>query len=446
MTRSELGAIRQLTEKVRLLDAGTSLVIRAGTVVTGLTTGPRVLHDQAILIEDGTISALSDWDPAAVPDGVEVLDASSSTVMPGLIEAHCHVTGEWPHNPHATHIEPFPETRVLRGLLDVWAVLTAGFTTLFSMGHGHPNFVAAIKTMVDSEGLPGPRIYHCGWALSQTAGHGHVRDWNYEIVKQLKPRSAFADGPWELRAIVRENLGLGADFTKIFTGEGAYVAPDYIARRLDFTAEEIQAIADESHRLGFQVASHCMTLKHARHAVVNGVDRVEHGPVTYEAEFVPLLKEYGASWCPTLSQLNWGLLERERRGFDERTVARIEEALAARCRMIQEALDAGVTVGFGTDNRMRPKAGRNALELELMVRGGIAPLDAISIATSQAARLVGLDAHLGSVEPGKLADLIVVDGDPSKEIGILTEPGNIRQVLRSTQQVYPAAVAHEATR
>ena len=121
-------------------------------------------------------------------------------------------------------------------------------------------------------------------------------------------------------------------------------------------------------------------------------------------------------------------------------VARIENGIVARCRMIQEALDAGVVVGFGTDNRMRPKAGQNALELKIMVEHGIAPLDAISIGTLLAARLVGLDEWLGSVEAGKLADLIVVDGDPVADIGVLTDPSRIERILMSPRRVQPAAV------
>jgi imidazolonepropionase-like amidohydrolase len=440
MIPSEVENLRRLLAKLRPLDPDERLVVRAGRVVTGRIDGDRILSDQAILIEAGAIAAVSAWDQFEPTAGIPVLDASDRTVIPGLIETHCHVTGEWAHDPHATHLEPFPETRVLRGLLDAWAVLEAGFTTLFSMGHGHPNAVAAIKTMIDAEGLPGPRIFHCGWALSQTAGHGHIRQWDYEVVKALKPRSAFADGPYDLRAMVRENVGRGADFIKLYAGEGGFTAPPHISRRLDFTAEEIRAITDEAHRLGFRVASHCMTLDHVRHAVLNGVDRVEHGPVRYEADFVPLLAAHGASWCPTLSQLYWGLAEREQRGLSADMVRKIEAGIVARCRMIQDALDAGVTVGFGTDNRMRPKAGQNALELAIMVEHGIDPLDAISIATLLAARLVGLEDHLGSVEEGKTADLLIVDGKPTEDISVLTDPTRITRILMSPRRVQPAAV------
>jgi imidazolonepropionase-like amidohydrolase len=440
MSHSELGPIKALTDKLTPLGHDDQLVIRAGRLATGRMTGDRVLRDQAVVIDGGRVAAVQPWDASAVPAGATVIDASDKTVLPGLIETHVHVTGEWAHDPHGTHLEPFAETRTLRGLLDAWAVFSAGFTTLFSMGHGHPNAVAAIKTMIDKEGFPGPRIYHCGWALSQSAGHGHIREWDYDLVKRLRPRSAFADGPYALRGIVRENLGNGADFTKLYAGEGGYTASPYVSRRLDFTQEEIQAITDESHRLGVQVAAHCMTMRHVQHAVWNGVDRVEHGPVGYDPEFVPLLKERGASWCPTLSQLHWGLQEKDKRGLAAPVVKKIEEAIVGRCRMIQEALDAGVTVGFGTDNRMRPKAGQNPIELKIMADNGIAPLDAISIATQLAARLVKLEDDLGTVEQGKLADLIVVDGDPTTDVSLLTDPKRVVRILKSPLRVVPAAV------
>lgn len=439
MAVSETANMLGLLNKLQQVSDGERLVIHAGRVLTGLRTGPRVLQDQAIVIDGGVIKEIADWGSYSVSEGVATLDATDRTVMPGMIETHVHVTGEWAHDPHGTHLEPFGAARALRGLLDTWAVFNAGFTSLFSMGHGHPNAVAAIKSMIDNEGLPGPRVYHCGWALSQTAGHGHIREWNYELVKQIKPRSLFADGPYALRAAVRENLGCGASFTKIYAGEGGYTASPYVARRLDFTDEEIQAITDESHRLGFQVSAHCMSLEHVKHAANNGVDRVEHGPVGYDAEFVPLLKERGSTWCPTLSQLYWGLAEREKRKLSAAMVKRIEEGIVARCRMIQEALDAGVVVGMGTDNRMRPKAGQNAIELQIMAENGIDRLDILSIATSLAAKLVGLDAHVGSVETGKLADLLVVNGNPADDIAVLTDPTKIERIISTPVKINPSA-------
>jgi imidazolonepropionase-like amidohydrolase len=444
MAHSETATILRTLNKLKQVDTGEKLVIHAGRLLTGLRSGQRVLQNQAIVIDGGVIGEIVDWDGFQLPTGVEVLDASDRTVMPGMIETHCHVTGEWAHDPHGTHLEPFPESRVLRGLLDTWAVFDAGFTTLFSMGHGHPNLVAAIKSMIDNEGFPGPRVYHCGWALSQTAGHGHIRDWDYEIVKQLKPRSLFADGPYALRTAVRENLGNGASFTKIYAGEGGFTASPYVSRRLDFTDEEIQAITDETHRLGFQVSSHCMTIDHVKHAVNNGVDRVEHGPVGYDAEFIPLLKERGSTWCPTLSQLYWGYQEREKRKLSSAQVKRIEDGIVGRCQMIQEALDSGVIVGFGTDNRMRPKAGRNAIELQVMADNGIATLDIVSIATIDAARLVGLDEYLGSVETGKLADVIVVNGNPDENVSVLTTPANIERMITAPRKINPAAFPRHA--
>jgi imidazolonepropionase-like amidohydrolase len=439
MAHSELEAIRKVINKS--VDAGDDrIVVRAGKLFTGRATGERVLEDQAIVLENGAISSIAPWSGDHAGDGATVIDASSQSVLPGLIETHLHITGEWPHDPHETHLEPFPETRVIRGLLDAWAVYSGGFTTMFSMGHGHPNMVAAIKTMIDKEGFPGPRIFHCGWAISQTAGHGNIREWDYRLVELLKPRSTFVDGPYALRAVVRENVGRGADFIKFYAGEGGFTASSYIGRRLDFTDEEVQAITDEAHRLGFQVSSHCMTIEHVRHAVLNGVDRIEHGPVGYDETFVPLLKEHGSSWCPTLSQLHWGLAERDKRGLSAEMIKKIEDGIAGRCRMIQEALDAGVTVGFGTDNRMRPKAGQNNLEFGIMSEHGIDPLDIVSIGTSLAAKLVKLDQHLGVIEPGKLADLIVVDGDPQSDISAIADPSNVARIIRSQKSVVPAGV------
>lgn len=428
---------RDVVSKLTTFDSG-RWAIRAKRVVP-MTDEFTVAEDQLLVIESGRISSIESETKAALGHlpTERVIDARSGTLLPGLIETHCHVTGEWPEDPHATHLEPFPEARVIRGMVDAWAVLMGGFTTLFSMGHGHPSYVAALKTLVDDEGFPGPRIFHCGWALSQTAGHGHVREWNYDLVAALRVRSAFADGATELRAMVRENLGTGAEFIKLFAGEGGYTAPPHISRRLNFSAEELGAVTNEAHRMGFRVAAHCMTLDHVRHALENGVDRIEHGPTVYEPQFVPLLLEHGASWCPTLSQLHWGLEERDKRGFDDKMVARIERALDARCEMIAEALRQGVTVGFGTDNRMRPKAGQNGIEFRLMVERGVTPGEAVSIATRRAAVLVGLGDDLGTIESGKVADMILVDGDPLTDVATVSDPGSITRVFRSPVRVRP---------
>lgn len=442
MKHAELDRIGRVVEKLRLMGPGQKAVIHAGTLITGLASGNRVLRDQVVVVEDGLIAEVAPWRDFVLPDGVEVLDASGSTVMPGLIEGHFHVTGELAEDPHMTHLESFPETRVLRGLLDVWAVMEQGFTTVFSMGHGHPNHVAAIKTMVDREGLPGPRIFHPGWALSQSGGHGKVTGWNYDIVKILRPRSTFADGDG-VRVAVRENIGCGADFIKVYTGEGWPIASEEVLRRLGYTSDELQAIVDEAHRQGMLVVAHTMTLNQARHAVVNGIDRVEHGPYEYEPDFVPMLKEHGTIWCPTLSHLHWFAAEREHLKLTPQIVARMENGLVARARMLKEAIEAGVPVCFGTDNRMRPKAGQNGLEFELMVRQGVDPLDAISMATLWGAGAWGLDGLLGSVERGKLADLIVVDGDPLADIAILNDPGRITRVLKSFR---PAVMAPRRNR
>lgn len=429
--------LHDVARKVHTFDDG-RWALRAKRLMP-MTDDVTVHADQVVTVDGGRVTSI---EPAATPIDLpadRVLDIPSGTLLPGMIETHCHVTGEWVSDPHATHLEPFPEARVLRGMVDAWAVLLGGFSTLFSMGHGHPNYVSALKTLIDDEHFPGPRVYHCGWALSQTAGHGHVREWNYDLVASLRVRSAFADGPTALRALVRENVGTGAEFIKLFAGEGGYTAPPHIARRLNFTPEELQAVTNEAHRMGVRVAAHCMSLDHARHAVENGVDRVEHGPIVYEPEFVPMLAEHGASWCPTLSQLHWGIEERAKRGLSAEAVARIERALDARCRMISEALDAGVTVGFGTDNRMRPKAGQNGIEFRLMTDRGISPAAALSIATRRAARLVGVDGDLGTLEVGKVADMIVVDGDPLTDVACIATPDHIQRVFRSPVRVRPAA-------
>jgi imidazolonepropionase-like amidohydrolase len=439
METASTTAMKAVLAKLRQVGDET-IIFHAGRVLTGLRTGERVLNDQVVVVENGAITRIAPWASYQAAEGdPAVIDISTKTLMPGMVETHLHITGEWPAHPHDTYLEPFGEARVLRGLLDAWAVFNLGFTSMFSMGHGHPKAVSAIKSLIDKEGFPGPRIYHCGWALSQTAGHGHIREWNYDLVQQIKPRSTFADGPYELRKAVRENVGNGADFTKLYAGEGGFTASNYISRRLDFTDEEVQAITDESHRLGFQVSAHCMTIEHVHHAVDNGVDRVEHGPVGYDATFIPLLKERGSTWCPTLSQLYWGNQEREKRGLSAAQIKKIEGGITGRCEMIQEALDSGVIVGFGTDNRMRPKAGQNTIELQIMADNGIAPLDIVSIATSLAAQLVGLDEQVGSVEVGKLADLLVVNGNPGDDISVLTDATNVEQIYTVSKRILPRA-------
>lgn len=407
------------------LQTGQTILLEGGTLIDGSGASPQ--PNSAILIKDERIAAIGEEAAATeLPGDTLRIDCSGKTIMPGLIDLHVHYVGEETAESYRAKIEPFPGQRVLRAALDLYRTLEGGFTTVRDLGHGDPNRAQALKDSINDGLIAGPRIFTSRWAISQTAGHGNIASWPYEWVERERPRSTFADGVEGCLVAVRRNFGEGADLIKIYVTEGN-------KHLVNFTLEEIKTMTAEAHRRGAKVAAHAKSYEGVRNAILGGVDTIEHGTADPNPELFDLMAEHGCYFVPTYGVIYW--LAEEGLEWDA-APARVERAR----RLVEkipgalvEAKARGVKIGLGTDTGHGggPGVAKNAKALELLVLAGLTPMEALVAGTSTAAEAMGLEKDLGTITPGKLAELIVVDGDPLADITCFQQKENIQLVLKS---------------
>jgi imidazolonepropionase-like amidohydrolase len=412
--------------------SGQVTVLEGVTVIDGTGAAPRP-HMSVVLRGDliETIAPTGtdlDLHAESVP---ERLDVRGCVVMPGMIDCHVHLYGTAAHDHFRRFVDVYPSVRIVRAVRDAHTMLAAGFTTVRHLGHGDPKHAQAVKEVIQQGLVAGPRVLTCGWAISQTGGHGNLRSWPYHLVEDIRPRAAFCDGPDACRKFVRQLLGDGADVIKIYATEGVLGSSNRMIDIPNFTLAEIEAITDEAHRRGVRVAAHATGLTGSKNAVLGGVDTLEHGPHAPDDELLRLLVDRKTAFVPTLSVFDWAATEGAAEGLPDWAVERASSWMAGRRPMAQAAVEAGVTVALGTDSSSTPRMGNNAQELVQLVKAGLTPLQAIRAATQSSARALGLDEHIGTIGAGKRADLLVLERDPSADIGSLLDGANLRLVIQS---------------
>src|SRR5919107_2330186 len=391
--------------------AAETVVVHAGHLITDASrpaAGP-----STITITDGRITAVAaGLNPA--PPGARVVDLSSKTVLPGLIDAHVHLTG-MPGEPFWNEAVNSEEWNTLVGARNALVTARAGFTTVRDLGSGRLNGFALRRAL--AEGLvPGPRMLAAGQALSTIGGHGDVSGFRPEVAAALDGHNT-CTGPDECAAKVREAAKLGADVIK-FHATGGVLSQGDKSLGQAFTDAEMKAICDTAHNLGLKVAAHAHADAGIAAAVRAGVDSIEHGTFA-SAATVRLMKERGTSLVPTLMAFT-GIRERLGKGIYTPVVEeKVRMTLAEVGKAARLAREAGVPVVFGTDAAVF-EHGRNAQELALLVDlAGMSPAEAIASATTGAARLLGMEKEVGRIAPGFSADLIAVAGDPLRDVRTL---------------------------
>lgn len=398
----------------------------------------------ALVLQGERIVSVGPWSATAPPAGAAVVDLSQATVVPGLIDAHVHLSMTigpgWEFEP------------VRRDLADVAIeatgnaarTLRAGFTTVRNLGDFGGETVA-LRRAIDAGRAEGPHVLTGRSMLSMTGGHG---DWTnaFSTGVQIAPPgpdlSGVCDSPDACRQAVRLQIKYGADVIKISATGGVLSKGDDIGAR-QFTDAELAAIVSEAHALDRKVAAHGHGPDGIKAAVRAGVDSIEHGSIL-DDEAIRLMKERGTWLVPTLLAGETVEAAAKRGGLPEWAAAK---ALAVRPRMsdsFARAVKAGVKVAFGTDSGVSAH-GDNAREFALMVRGGMTPAAALRAATRDAAALLGVGADRGTLEAGKRADFVAVEGDPLADVGLLTRP---RAVFKNGRAVRlePVAAAAPAAR
>lgn len=387
------------------------LVLKAGALLD--VRQGRLLSSHAILIEGDRITDVGPADVvlARVPKETPVLDLGRLTVLPGLIDVHVHLTATPEHAGYRALGISVPR-EALHGAANAWRTLQAGFTTVRNLGASGYADVALRDAIADGD-VPGPRMLVSGPALGITGGHC---DNNLLAPEFRHKADAVADGPWAVRAKVREVIKYGADLIKVCATGGVLSKGDQPGTQ-QYTAEELQALVEEAHRLGRKVAAHAHGAEGIKAAIRAGVDSIEHASLIDE-EGLRLAKERGTYLVMDIYNHEFIMQHGERVGMlpealeKERHIGPLQRENFAR------AVRAGVKIAFGTDAGVYPH-GENAKQFAYMVTYGMTPLDAIRSATIWAAELLGWADRVGAIEPGMFADLIAVEGNPLQDITLL---------------------------
>ncbi len=374
------------------------------------------LGEGTVTVEDGRIVAIGE-DPG--PDAHRI-DARGGTVVPGLIDAHCHAYGI------ALDIlttETTPLSYVaLAGAQRLRAALSRGFTTVRDVAGGDPGLARAIEGGL----FPSPRYLYTGPALSQTGGHGDPRPGDLDVCCTGAHTSEVVDGVDDLRRAVRDRFRRGAHAIKIMTSGGVVSLTDPI-RVPQYSAEEVRAVTEEAARRGSYVAAHAYSPEAIRHSIDNGVRTIEHGNLL-DADTAAAMAAADAFLVPTLATYEAMDRRGAELGLNPISQAKNREVLDAGRHAVELARDAGVRVGFGTD-LMGPMEDEQleGLRLQSEVTG---VLETLRSATSVNADILGR-TDLGRVEVGAAADLVILDGDPFEDPGVLWAGPDRRTIIRA---------------
>lgn len=359
-----------------------------------------------------------------VPDGATVIDLSGATVLPGMMDLHCHFLDFPGGGGRGSAAE-----NTVGGLKNAETILLSGFTTIRDPGGGAPGYAnIAVRDAVARGLFPGPRILAAPRFLSITGGHG---DNNQLPPEYATRRENIVNGPEEMRLAVREDAKYGADWIKLYVTGGFFSAGDDPAQQ-HFSDEEIRTAVEEARRLGKFVAAHAHGSEGIKAAVRAGVRTIEHGTFL-DDEGIELMKKQGAFLVPTMHTIEI-LAEEPPANASEGRKKAYRLAKANFDRMMENigrAMKRGVKVALGSDLVTLPH-GVAARELRLHVRAGATPMQAIRSATIVSAEALGLDRIVGSIEEGKRADIIAVEGDPLQDVTVLE---NVRFVMKDGRVV-----------
>jgi imidazolonepropionase-like amidohydrolase len=390
----------------QLPPAPKTVAIRAGHLLD-VKTG-KTLSNQIIVIQDDKIVSVGSG--TQIPAGAQTIDLSNATVLPGLIDAHTHIT--MTTNFGYSRLGISIPREALNGARNARVTLDAGFTTIRNVGASGFTDVA-LRDAINAGDVPGPRMLVSGPALSITGGHCDDNLLPFEWHAQSE---GVADGIEAVQRKTREIIKYGADLIKICATGGVLSHGDN-PQASQFTLEEMKAIVTDAHRLGRKVAAHAHGAQGIRWASEAGVDSIEHGSYIDDAAIAEM-KKNGTYLVPTLYLADWFLANAERIGTPPELIAKGREVMPAARKNVARAFAAGVKVGFGTDAAVYPH-GLNAHEFAVMVKLGLTPLQAIQAATINDADLLGWSDKVGTLEPGKWADIVAVDADPLADVTTL---------------------------
>jgi imidazolonepropionase-like amidohydrolase len=355
-----------------------------------------------------------------VPTGAQVIDLGHTTLAPGFMDAHTHLTLDFSGNFNERRLKELDlnvSEQAIKATTYARATVEAGFTTVRDLGSrfvGSREFVdVALRNSINKGVVVGPRMLVATKGIGATGGHFDPTSGFRDLLFGREPDASegIADGPDEIRKAVRFEVKNGADVIKAAVSGGVLSLADEVDTP-QLTPAEMIALVDESHRLRKKVAVHCHGDQAAREAIEAGVDSIEHGSFM-KPETLTLMKKKGTFLTPTLMATEWIMSKID--NYPPALQAKAKAAAAARSEMFRNAVKMGVRISLGTDAAVFPH-GQNAKEFKLMADLGMAPIEALKAGTSNDAELFGVAQKVGTLEKGKLADVIAMPGDPTADI------------------------------
>lgn len=394
-------------------------VIHAGRLIDGV--GKTARTQVSILIHDDRITAVQ---PGYVtPQGAEIIDLKAATVLPGLIDDHVHITaGYHKGDPIHTAMTRTNYDDAIEATGFARDTLMAGFTSVRDVG-ADTGVIVALKRAIANGVIPGPRMWVAGAPLGPTGGHGDARNGLDPQLDHPGWGDNLIDSPEAARRAVRTLKRTGADLIKIMPSGGVMSIGDDPTLQL-MSDDEIKAVVETAHALGMKVAAHAHGKLAIDHAIALGVDSIEHG--TYaDAESYKLFKAHGTYFVPTMlvGEKVYQHAKAHPEDLNPSTVEKTMTVVPYMQKNLHDAYAAGVKIAFGTDTFGMSAHGENAQEFAIMVRAGMTPMDAILAATANAADLIGDTKDIGSIQPGRYADIIAVTGDPLADVKVLEKVG-----------------------
>ena len=396
--------------------AAAATVIKCGSLID--TETGRVIPQVQILVEGKQIRSVGSWNQKP-PDGATLIDLSKSTCLPGLIDAHDHMTGDPKDSGYKSLGVSVPRS-ALTGARNARQTLEAGFTTARNVGaKGYAD--VALRDAIEDGDIPGPRLLVSGPSMGITGGHC---DSNLLAPEYHAVGAGVADGPWAARAKVREIIKYGADLIKICASGGVLSKGDQPGTP-QYSLEEMKAIVEEAHKLGRKVAAHAHGTESIRDAILAGVDSIEHASLI-DAEGIALARKHGTFLVFDIYNDEYILTMGPIVGMLPESIEKEKALGKVQRENFRKAYLGGARMAFGTDGGVYPH-GDNGKQFFWMVEFGMKPIEAIQAATTTAAELLGMQSKIGTITAGKLADIIAVDGDPTKDVKLLE---NVRFVMK----------------
>ena len=402
------------------LRAQETIVLKASRMIDPRGDAP--IENAVVVVRGDRIEAAGAASAVAVPAGARVLDLSGYTLLPGLMDCHVHITMMPGDGGDTQKLKETVAHDAIYGVANAKITLEAGFTTVRNVGSG--NYAdAALRDLINRGVVPGPRMWVATRSLGATGGHADINGWSSDL--KLPGTAEIADGVDELRKAVRTQIKNGADLIKVTATGGILSSGDAVTHQ-QYSFEELKAIVETAGMLGKKVAAHAHSPLGMNDAIRAGVASIEHGSLV-DDEGIRLMKEHGTFMVPTLYTLDFIIQEGAASGVPQYSIEKAKSIAKLQRERLSAAFHAGVKFAYGTDAAVFPH-GRNAKDFRILVEElDVRSIEAIRMATVNAAELIGIEDGAGTLDPGKWADVIAVAGNPLEDITLLE---NVRFVMK----------------